>query len=85
MRVMGDRDRMSKVLPRWGVGLLAALPALGAAITEILFSLTGHQQLFNLSPKDTFLVVGIGSGLVFIILDLAILCAALTSALRRLP
>jgi hypothetical protein len=64
--------------------LLPALPGGGTAATLVLLDVVnGRIQLFNLSPKDTFLVAVIGAVLVFTVLGLLIYCIALMRALRR--
>jgi hypothetical protein len=75
---------MSKAVPRWVTVLVSALPAGGTAATYLVLALLDvHLKLFNLSPKDSFLVVGLGLILVFLVLALLILCLALMRALRR--
>jgi hypothetical protein len=85
---MRRSDPTNNVLPRWAaIILLPALPGGGAIATLVLLaflnSRNGRVQLFNLSPKDTYLVAVIGAVLVFTILGLMIYCIALMRALRR--
>jgi hypothetical protein len=81
---MRRSDPFSKVVPRWVTILLPALPSGGTTATlALLYLLNGRIQLFNLSPKDSFLVAAIGTILVFTVLGLLIYCIALMRALRR--
>jgi len=60
------------------------LPGLGAvAAFLVLYLLNARIQIFNLSVRDSFLVIAVGGVLVGTILALLILCLALTRALRR--
>ncbi len=67
--------------------LLSVLPGGGTTATLVLLYVlngrNGRIQLFNLSPKDSFLVAVIGAVLVFTVLALLIYCIALMRALRR--
>jgi len=84
IRTMTGYDPMNNVVPRWVLLLVSVLPAGGTAVTFILASLLDvHIKLFNLSPRDTGLVAGLGLILVFTILALLIYCIALIRALRR--
>ncbi len=75
---------VSKAVPRWITILVSALPAGGTAATLfLLFLLNVRVQIFNLSPKDSFLMASLGALLVFTVLALLILCLALMRALRR--
>jgi len=81
---MRGSDPTNNVMPRWVMLLVSVLPAGGTAITFILASLLDvHIKLFNLSPRDTALVAGLGLILVFTVAGLLIYCIALIRALRR--
>ena len=84
---MRRSDPAGNVLPRWAMFLITMLPAAGMAATLVLLDVLnggfGRIRLFNLSPKDTYLVAVIGSVLVSTILALLIVCIALMRALRR--
>ena len=81
---MRRSDPTNNVMPPWATYLVSALPAGGATATlALLYGLNGRIQLFNLAPKDSFLVAAIGAVLVFTILALLIYCMALMRALRR--
>ena len=81
---MRRSDPTNNVMPPWAMYLVGALPAGGTAAILILAYLLGVRlTLFNLSPKDTYLVAVIGAVLVFTILGLLIYCIALMRALRR--
>jgi len=81
---MRRSDPTNNVLPRWATFLVSGLPAGGTAATFILVSLLDVRiKLFNLSPRDTGLVAGIGLVLIFTVLALLIYCIALMRALRR--
>jgi hypothetical protein len=81
---MRRSDPTNEVLPRWAMFVVSGLPAGGTAVTLILLSVFDVQiKLFNLSPKDSGLVGGIGLVLVFTVLALLIYCIALMRALRR--
>jgi uncharacterized integral membrane protein len=88
IRAMRRSDPTNNVLPRWAtILLLPALPGGGAVATLLLLAVinsrSGRVQLFNLSPKDTYLVAVIGAVLIFTISGLLIYCVALMRALRR--
>jgi uncharacterized protein (DUF3084 family) len=80
-------DPTNNVLPRWAMFLVVALPGVGTAATLVLLNVLdggfGRIRLFNLSPKDTYLVAVIGAVLVSTVLGLLIYCLALMRALRR--
>jgi len=77
-------DPVSKLLPRWALFLVTALPGLATAVLFLLLGLTDHlPQIFNLSIRDSMLVLGIGSVLVFTIVSLTILSLVLSRALRH--
>lgn len=60
------------------------VPGLGlVAGYLVLYLLNARMNIFNLSVKDSFLVVGVGGVLVGTILALLIVCIALIRALRR--
>ena len=81
---MNRSDPINKGVPRWITVLVSVLPAGGPSATFLaLFILNVRPRLFNLSPKDSFLVAGIGLILLFTVLALLILCLALMGALRR--
>ena len=81
---MRRSDPTNQVLPRWAMLLVSGLPAGGTAVTFILASLLDVRiKLFNLSPRDSDLVAGIGLVLLFTVLALLIDCIALMRALRR--
>jgi hypothetical protein len=81
---MARPDPTSKVLPRWVTALVGGLPGLGAVAAFLLLYITDLRlRVFNLSPKDSFLVVGVAGVLVGTILALLIVCIALMRALRR--
>jgi uncharacterized integral membrane protein len=84
---MRRSDPTNNVLPRWATILLGALPGGGTTATLVVLAVinsrNGRIQLFNLSPKDTFLVAVLGAVLVSSILGLLIYCIALMRALRR--
>ena len=58
---MNRSHPINNVVPRWITVLVSALPAGGLSATfSVLFILNVRPRLFNLSPKDRFLVGGIG-------------------------
>ena len=81
MLTMDRPGPTSKAIPKWFSALLVVLPALGLSV-PLLMSLTGHLQVGDLSPRDSDLVAGIGSVLVFTVLALAILSVVLRRARR---
>lgn len=80
---MRRSDPTNNFLPRWAW----FLPGLGWTATLVLLYVlngrTGQIHLFNLSPKDSFLVAWIGDVLVWTVIGLLIYCIALMRALRR--
>ena len=81
---MGRPDPLKTALPRWLTVLVSMLPGLGlVAAYLVLYLLNARMHIFNLSVKDSFLVVGVGGVLVGTILSLLIVCIALMRALRR--
>ena len=81
---MRRSDPVNKAIPRWLTILVSVLPAGGSAAILLVLALFGIPvRMFNLSPKDSFLVVSIGAVLIFTVLALAILCLALMRALRQ--
>jgi hypothetical protein len=66
----------------WVSGLLGGLPGLAAVATLVVMSFTGRNQIFNLSPRDSYLVAGIGSVLIGMVLSLSVLCIILIRAMR---
>jgi hypothetical protein len=46
---------------------------------------TNHLQVFDLSPRRSFLIAVIGSALSFTVLALTVFCIALIRAIRRRP
>ena len=84
IRAMGRPHPINTVIPRWLTVLVSMLPGLGAvAAFLVLYLLNARIQIFNLSVRDSFLVIAVGGVLVGTILALLILCLALTRALRR--
>ena len=84
IRAMGRPDSINTVIPRWLTVLVSMLPGLGAvAAFLVLYLLNARIQIFNLSVRDSFLVIAVGGVLIGTILALLILCLALTRALRR--
>ena len=84
IREMGRPDPINKAIPRWLTVLVAALPAGGTGVALLLAGILGVQiRVFNLSPRDSGLVAGIGLILVFTVLALLILCIALMRAVGR--
>jgi len=82
MRTMATQNRNGKALPRWVSGLLGGLPGLAVVATLLVMSFTGRNQIFNLSPRNSFLVAVIGSVLLGLVLSLSILCIILIRAAR---
>jgi hypothetical protein len=81
---MRRSDPVNNAIPRWLTILVSVLPAGGTAATMLVLGLFGIPiRMFNLSPKDSFLVVGIGAVLIFTVVALLILCLALMRALRQ--
>jgi hypothetical protein len=81
---MGRPDPINTAMPRWLTLLVSVLPGLVTlAAFLVMYLLDARMQIFNLSPKDSFLVVGVGALLVGTILALLITCIALVRALRR--
>jgi len=82
MRTMSTQNRNAKALPRWLSGLLGGIPGLAVVATLLVMGLTGHHHLFNLSTRDSFLVAGIGSVLIGLVLSLFIICMILIRSMR---
>jgi hypothetical protein len=82
MRAMGSQDRMNKAVPRWLWGLLGGLPGLAVVAMLLVMGFTGPNRIFNLSTRDSFLIAGIGSVLIGLVLSLSILCVILLRAMR---
>ena len=81
---MRRSDPVNNAIPRWLTILVSVLPAGGTGATILVLGLFGIPiRMFNLSPKDSFLVVFIGAVLVFTVVALLILCLALMRALRQ--
>jgi len=48
----------------------------------LVMGFTGPNRIFNLSTRDSFLIAGIGSVLIGLVLSLSILCVILLRAMR---
>lgn len=81
MLAMGRPRRTRRAIPMWLSVLLAVFPALGGSV-PLLMLLTGHPQIGDLSRRNSELVAGIGSVLVFTVLALAILSVVSRRAMR---
>src|SRR5438046_9921622 len=64
-------------IPRWLAGLVGALPGLAVIVAFLVMASTGHRHIFNLSPRDTFLVVGLNALLIGLVLSLLTVCLRL--------
>jgi hypothetical protein len=81
---MRRSDPVNNAIPRWLTILVSVLPAGGTGAAILVLGLFGIPiRMFNLSPKDSFLVVFIGAVLIFTVVALLILCLALMRALRQ--
>jgi hypothetical protein len=70
-------------IPRWLGGLIGALPGLAVLVALLVMASTGHNQIFNLSPRDTFLVVGLIAVLTGLVLALLTICVVLIRAMGK--
>ena len=70
-------------IPRWLAGLVGGLPGLAVIVAFLVMASTGHKQIFNLSPRDTFLVVGLIAVLTGLVLALLTICVVLIRAMGK--
>ena len=70
-------------IPRWLAGLVGALPGLAVIVAFLVMASTGHTHIFNLSPRDTFLVVGLIAVLIGLVLSLLTICLVLIQATAK--
>jgi len=81
---MRRSDPVNNAIPRWLTILVSLLPGVGSGATLLVFGLFGIPiRMFNLSPKDSLLVVSIGAVLIFTLVAMLILSLALMRALRQ--
>jgi len=70
-------------IPRWLAGLVGALPGLAVIVAFLVMASTGHRHIFNLSPRDTFLVVGLIAVLIGLVLSLLTVCLVLIRTMDK--